>query len=87
MNIFRKLKYEFMLLALIILGIIGFFVYGKVLEVFSFEDVKTASQATVETSAEVGEIKEILNNIEKQLSIQNCISIADTKEAKEACQS
>lgn len=85
MNIFRKLKYELMFLVLLVLAIIGFFIYGKVLEVYSFTDVKNASQATVETSSEVGEIKEVLTNIEEQLEIQNCIMVAEDQEAKEAC--
>lgn len=85
MNIFRKLKYEVMILVLIVLGIICFFVYGKVLEVYSFTDVKNASKATVETSTEIGEIKTTLDSIEKQLSVQNCILVADSREAKEAC--
>lgn len=85
MNIFRKIKYEIIFLVLVVLAIISFFIYGKVLEVYSFTDVKSASEATVETSTEIGQIKTTLDNIEKQLSIQNCISVAEEQEAKEAC--
>jgi len=85
MKFLRKIKYEIIFVILVILAIIGFFIYGKVLEVYSFTDVKSASKATVETSSEIGEIKTTLDNIEKQLSIQNCIMVAEDQEAKNAC--
>lgn len=85
MNVFRKIKYEVIFLVLIVLAVIGFFIYGKVLEVYSFTDVKNTSEATVETSNGVADINEMLGKMEKQLMIQNCISVADNQESKEAC--
>lgn len=82
MNVFKKIKYELMILFLIllilVLGIVGFFIYGKVMEILSFDDVNKSSAATVE-------MNETLKNIEQQLTIQNCIAATDSSAAKQNC--
>lgn len=63
---FRKLKIEITVFLLVIVGIIGFFVYGRVREVQSINLVEAQL--------------EVLKGIEHQLEISNCIKKANGDE-------
>ncbi len=75
MNIFKKIKYEITLFFLVILAIIAFFIYGRVLEV---------QQLQVQTEVN-NKVIESLEGIEKELAKGNCIALASSDEEREAC--
>ncbi len=81
---FRKLKFELTLLVLVILAIAGFFIYGKIREVQSIDFIEASTEANIESTANSKEILKVLEGIEGELRMGNCLTKAQGDEEKMA---
>lgn len=78
----RKLKFELSLLVLVILGIAGFFIYGKVREVQSIDFIEASTEASIKMSISNQEMVEVLKGIKEELRMSNCLTKAQGDELK-----
>lgn len=77
MKFLRKIKMEIMIFFLIIIAIIGFFIYAKVVQVLSYQN--DDEQLNVST-----QIVEELAGIRSELALENCLNLAGVDVAKKA---
>lgn len=87
MKFFWKLKMEIIALILIVLGVIAFFIYGKVREVQSIDFIESQTVMTQDSLAVSREITTVLKEIRDELSLSNCLNRAGSNEAqKDLCE-
>lgn len=82
MKFLFKLKVEIFLVVVLILGIVGFFIYGKVMEILTIEDQKAAAAAQVETAESLKNLNETLERIQFELTLSNCLAQANGNESE-----
>lgn len=79
MGFFKKLKIEITIVLIVILALVGFFVYAKVVAVQSAGDLKAQAISTQE-------IAETLDGINLKLHMNNCLIAANGDQLKiDAC--